>query len=147
MLLPVTAFFAPRVHRIDKALLRLTKGKFAACEILGWNMIQLTSIGAKTRESRIIPLIGMFDTGKIALIASNFGRERNPGWYYNLKAHPECEVQFNGQSGIYIAREVNGEEYERYWQLAVSYYAGYNKYKQRAMYRCIPVILLEPRES
>jgi deazaflavin-dependent oxidoreductase (nitroreductase family) len=146
MLQSITAFFAPRVHRIDQAILRLTRGKFTATEILGWNIIQLTTIGAKTNQPRTMPLIGMFDQERIALIASSFGREHNPGWYYNLKAHPECEVESNGHTGTYLAREATGEEYDQYWQMAVSFYAGYEKYQQRASHRHIPVIVLEPKK-
>ena len=145
MLGPVTAFFAPRVHRMDKALLKLTRGKFTASEILGWNMIQLTTIGAKSNQRRMMPLIGMFDQEKIALIASSFGRSHHPGWYYNLKAHPECEVRFNGHARTYLAREAIGEEYDLYWQMAVSFYAGYEQYQQRAAPRHIPVMVLEPK--
>lgn len=145
MLRPVTAFAAPRVHHIDQAILKLTRGKFTISEILGWNIIQLTTKGAKTNQLRTMPLVGVFDGERIALIASSFGREHNPGWYYNLKAHPDCEVKFNGRSGNYIAREAAGQEYERYWQIAVSLYEGYDKYKNRAAHRHIPVIVLEPK--
>jgi deazaflavin-dependent oxidoreductase (nitroreductase family) len=145
MLPSVTAFFAPRVHLLDQAILRLTKGKFTATEILGWNIIQLTTIGAKTKQPRTMPLMGMFDQEKIALIASSFGRKHNPGWYYNLTAHPECEVRFNGHAGIYLAREAMGEEYDLYWQMAVSFYTGYEKYQQRASHRHIPVMVLDPK--
>ena len=145
MLRPVTAFFAPRVHHVDKAFLRLTKGRFTASEILGWKIIQLTTIGAKTKQLRTMPLIGILDGEKIALVASSFGREHNPGWYYNLKAHPECDVELNGLRGKYIARESSEEEYKRYWQMAVAFYAGYDKYKQRAAHRHIPVMVLEPK--
>ena len=145
MLRPVTAFAAPRVHHLDQAMLKLTRGKFTISEALGWNIIQLTTTGAKTNQPRTMPLVGVFDQEKIALIASSFGREHNPGWYYNLKAHAECDVQFNGRSGKYIAHEAAGEEYERYWQMAVSSYEGYGKYKQRAAHRHIPVMVLEPK--
>lgn len=145
MLRPITAFFAPRVHRLDEAVLKFTGGKFTAAEILGWKIIQLATIGAKTKQPRKMPLVGVFDGEKIAIIASSFGREHNPGWYYNLKAHPECEVLFNGETGKYMARETDGEEYSRYWKLAVSYYEGYEKYKERAAHRHIPVMLLEPK--
>jgi deazaflavin-dependent oxidoreductase (nitroreductase family) len=145
MLRRVTAFFAPRVHHLDQVILKLTKGKFTASEILGWNIIQLTTIGARTHQPRTMPLIAIFDSEKIALIASNFGRKHNPGWYYNLKAHPECEVEFNGCSGKYISRETLGEEYDLYWQTAVSFYAGYEKYQERASHRHIPVMVLEPK--
>ena len=145
MLRRVTGFFAPRVHQLDKAVLKLTGGKFTAAEILGWNIIQLTTIGAQTKQPRKMPLVGVFDGEKIAIIASSFGRKNNPGWYYNLKAHPECEVSFNGKTGKYVARETEEEEYSRYWKLAVSYYEGYEKYKERAAHRHIPVLLLEPK--
>jgi deazaflavin-dependent oxidoreductase (nitroreductase family) len=144
MLRPVTEFFAPRVNRIDEAILRLTKGKHTGSEIMGWNIIQLTTIGAKSGEPRTISLAAFFDEEKIALVASSFGWKRNPAWYYNLKAHPECKVEGYERTGTYTARETSGDEYEKYWQLAVSYYEGYEKYRERAG-RKIPVMLLEPR--
>jgi deazaflavin-dependent oxidoreductase (nitroreductase family) len=146
MLRPVTAFFASRIHRLDKMILAFTNGKYTGAEILGWNIIQLTTLGAKTHQPRTTPLVGLFNDEKIGLIASSFGHEHNPAWYYNLKAHPECEVTFKGKSRKYIARELNGDEYDHYWQLAVSFYAGYQKYKERAMHRHIPVMLLEPKD-
>jgi deazaflavin-dependent oxidoreductase (nitroreductase family) len=142
---PVTAFFATRLHRIDTLVLKISGGKFTLAQLAGWTIIQLTTIGAKSNQPRTKPLIGVMDGEKIALIASSFGREHNPGWYYNLKAHQECDVVLNGKSGKYIARELSGEEYNHYWQLAVSFYAGYEKYKERAAHRHIPVMLLEPK--
>lgn len=143
MLPSVTAFVAPRVHRVDQAILKFTKGRFSLSETLGWNIIQLTTIGAKTGQPRTLPLIALFDDGKIALIASSFGRKHNPAWYYNLKAHPECEVQANQRTGTYMAHEASADEYEKYWQWGVSLYAGYEKYKERASHRHIPVMVLE----
>ncbi len=146
MLRPVTAVLAPWVHRVDQAVLKLTKGKFTVAEFLGWNVVQLTTKGAKSGQPRTMPLIGLFDDEKIALIASRFGREHNPGWYYNLKAHPECTVQWNGKTGTFVARETEGDEYKKYWQLGMSTYAGYEKYKERAAHRHIPVMVLEPKK-
>ncbi len=145
MLRPVTAVLAPWVHRIDKAVLKLTKGKYTVAEFLGWNVVQLTTTGAKSGQPRTMPLIGLVDDEKIALIASSFGREHNPAWYYNLKAHPECIVQWNGKTGTFVARETEGDEYKKYWQLGLSVYAGYEKYKERAAHRHIPVMVLEPK--
>jgi deazaflavin-dependent oxidoreductase (nitroreductase family) len=146
MLGPVTDFFAPRIHHLDSAVLKLTRGKYTAVEILGWNVIQLTTTGAKSQQPRTLPLVGIFDGERIALIASSFGRQHNPSWYYNLKAHPECEVLFKGKSMKYIARETAGYETDKYFQMAVHQYAGYQKYKERAPHRHIPVMLLEPRK-
>ena len=145
MLQPVTAFIAPIIHRVDIAILKLTQGKYTISEFAGWNIIQLTTIGAKTNQPRTMPLVGVFDDEKIALIASSFGRAHNPGWYYKLKANPHCQVSFKGKSGEYLAREAEGEEYERYFQMAVSQYGGYQKYKERAAHRHIPVMVLESK--
>jgi deazaflavin-dependent oxidoreductase (nitroreductase family) len=144
MIRPVTAFFARKIHRIDGRMLKLTKGRYTFSEIAGWPIIQLITTGAKTGRLHNSPLIGLFDGEKIALIASSFGRQHNPSWYYNLKATPQCEVQFKGRSGKYVARETLGEEREKYWQLALSYYEGYDMYKARAAHRQIPVLILEP---
>ena len=141
---PVREFFSTRMHRIDGVVLRYTNGKYTFSEFAGWPIVQLTTTGAKTGKLYASPLIGLMDGEKIGLIASSFGRERNPGWYYNLKAFPECEVQFRGSSAKYIARETEGNEREKYWQMAVFYYKGYELYKIRAAHRHIPVMVLEP---
>ena len=147
MIRSVTAFFAPRAHRVDKALLKLTNGKFSVTGLMGWPIVEITTLGAKSNQPRTMPLIGVIDHERIAIVASSFGREHNPGWYHNLKAHPECEVLFKGRTEKYVARETVGDEYEKYWQMAVSYYKGYEKYKERAAHRHIPVMLLQPKSG
>ncbi|MBL8076348.1 MAG: nitroreductase family deazaflavin-dependent oxidoreductase [Anaerolineales bacterium] len=144
MLKWISAFLALVLYRLDGIVLKLTNEKHTVTEIVGLPIIQLTTIGAKTGESRTMPLVSLFDGEKIALIGSNFGRKPNPGWYYNLKANPVCTVQFNGRTSQYVARQTVGEEREKYWQMAVSYYRGYDLYKKRASHRVIPVIVLEP---
>ena len=140
----VSAFLAVNLHRMDAVMLKLSHGRHTVTEIVGLPIIQITTIGAKSGEPRTMPLVSLFDGEKIALIGSNFGRQHNPGWYYNLKANPQCTVQVNGQEQKFIARQTEGEERERYWQMAVSYYKGYDLYKVRAAHRQIPVIILEP---
>ena len=143
---PVTTLLAPILHRVDMFFLRLTGGRWDITRLAGLPVIEVTAIGAKSGQPRTLPLTGLPDGDRIVLIASNFGREHNPGWYYNLKANPECIVKESGQSGTYVAREAEGEERERYYELAISYYLGYKAYKQRATHRKIPVIVLEPKE-
>ncbi len=143
MLRPVTDFFSTRMHRIDGVALKLTRGKWTVSSLVGWPIIQLTTTGARTGKQYTLPLIGLMDGEKIALVASSFGREHYPGWYYNLKANPRCVVQFRGNSSEYMARETEGTEYDRYWSMALDYYKGYDLYKERASHRRIPVMVLE----
>ncbi|MBI5945456.1 MAG: nitroreductase family deazaflavin-dependent oxidoreductase [Chloroflexi bacterium] len=144
MLQPVSAFLAISLYRIDKLILKYSKGKHTIAELAGLPMTQITTTGAKTGERRTMPLVSLLDGEKIALIGSNFGQKNNPGWYYNLKACPECTVQINGKPAQYVARQAEGEEREKYWSMAVSYYKGYEVYKIRAAHRQIPVMVLEP---
>lgn len=81
------------------------------------------------------------------VIASNWGGERNPGWYYNLRTKPACEVTVNGERRRYVARELEGEERARAWERSAAIYPGYNAYRRRAAHRTIPVIALEPAEG
>lgn len=147
MLKPVSIFLSKFLYRTDNFILWATHGRFTVTRIVGLPVIQLTTKGAKTGKPRTMPLLSIPDGEKIALIASYFGRTHNPGWYYNLKASPECEVRINGETRKYLARESFGDERERYFQMGNSYYAGYAKYKERAAHRHIPVMVLEPRDS
>lgn len=144
MLRPVTAVMIKILHHADKLLLKLNGGRFTFVSALaGLPTFKITTIGAKSNLPRTLPLAGFVDGEKIALIASNFGQARHPAWYHNLKANPECQVQVNGIDKTFIARETEGQERERYWNIAVSYYAGYAAYQTRAGSRKIPVMVLE----
>lgn len=144
MIRPVTEFLAPRTKAIDNFFLRLTNGKYTLTKLAGWNIVHVTTVGAKSGKEINLILIAIAYGDKLALIASNFGRPKHPNWYFNLLKTPECKVQLNGVDGVYVAREAEGEERELYWKLAVLHYAGYEKYKERAAPRRIPVMLLEP---
>jgi deazaflavin-dependent oxidoreductase (nitroreductase family) len=145
MLGPVSAFLARVLEPLDEFFMRLTKGKHTATELVGLPIIKLDTIGARSRQLRSHPLVGLRDGDKIAIIGSNFGSKHHPAWVHNLRAHPECGVHTNGRFGYYIARETEGEEREKYWQLALSRYKGYAAYEQRAAPRRIAVVVLEPK--
>jgi len=143
---PISWFMARVLHHADAFLLRLSGGKLTFAQISGLPIIELTTTGAKSGKQRTLPLTGLPDGNKYALIASNYGQEHNPAWYYNLKANPECIVKKDGQTDTYIAREADPQENEYYYDMAISYYIGYTAYKQRASHRQIPVIILEPKK-
>ena len=144
---PASFLLSKSLHHADAFLLRLTRGGHTFTELVGLPIARLTTYGAKTGKLRSLILVTVPDGDKLALIATNFGQKHNPGWYYNLKAHPQCQVSFDGRCEAYVAREAQGQEYEKYWQLARAYYAGYDRYRRRAAPRRIPVLVLEPERS
>jgi len=142
---PMSWLMACILHRVDAFMLRLSGGKHTLAEITGVPIVEVTTIGAKSGQPRTLPLTGLPDGGKYVLIASNFGRAHNPGWYYNLKANPECTLNKGGNTRTYIAREADERETKLYYDIAVKYNFGYAVYKQRAGKRKIPIMIREPR--
>lgn len=139
---------ARALHHLDLILLRTTKGKKNLTSILtGLPIITLISTGAKSGLRRHSPLVGIQSGEEIILIASNFGQAGNPGWYYNLLSHPEAVIQSGATERSYIARQVEGKERERCWQMGVAIYTGYLAYRQRASHRQIPIMVMTPRED
>jgi deazaflavin-dependent oxidoreductase (nitroreductase family) len=67
----------------------------------------------------------------VILIASNYGGVRHPGWYHNLLAHPQCELHIRPLGGQFAAREAEGADHDRLFELAVAFYPGYAKYAER----------------
>lgn len=140
--------YARLLHRIDGLVLRLSRGKHTATNLISdLPMISLTIVGAKSGRPRTIPLIGTPDRERIILVASNWGRSNRPAWYYNVKANPQVTVSANGRSGTYLAREVMGDERQLCWEKATAFYPGYDLYQEMIKGREIPVIVLDPRDA
>ena len=104
----------------------------------------LTTTGAKTGQPREVQLVYFHDGPDPILVASNYAGPKHPNWYYNLKAHPEC--QFGDER--FVATEVTDpDEYARLYGLAEQVFAGYGDYrvKTAAIGRQIPLFRLRPR--
>jgi deazaflavin-dependent oxidoreductase (nitroreductase family) len=132
-------------QQADQFVYGLTCGRTTLSSLLsGLPVVMLTTVGAKTGQSRTLPVLGLPDGERIVLIASNYGQRRNPSWYYNLRKNPRASVSVEGVTYEVEARELTGEERERYFQQGVEMYPGFAVYRRRAAGRRIPVIKLDP---
>jgi len=139
-------FFSHTLHHVDHWVIRLTHGQQSLTNVLsGVPILTLTTIGAKSGQARSVPLVGIPDGEKIVLFASNWGRTFYPAWYHNLRANPEAQVTWAGQTRTYVARAADAAERTRYWQQAVNLYPGYAAYERRTQGRPIPVLVLTPK--
>jgi deazaflavin-dependent oxidoreductase (nitroreductase family) len=143
---PAAWLLSHTAHLFDRFLMSITGGRHSlAALITGLPVINLTTIGAKSGRSRTVPLLGIPDGENLILIASNWGSGRHPGWYYNIRANPEVQVETAGQTTPYTAHETEGAERQQRWQTAVQCYPGYEAYKRWTNGREIPVIVLAPK--
>jgi deazaflavin-dependent oxidoreductase (nitroreductase family) len=111
----------------------------------GVQVLFLHHVGAKSGQARLSPLLYVEDGGNLAIIASKGGHVRHPAWFHNLQAHPDVEVETRTGLRPVRARVAAGEERERIWRKAASVWPDYERYRQRAPHRTIPVVVLEPR--
>lgn len=136
------------LHHVDRLLLGVSNGRYSIPEVFaGLPVVQLTTTGAKSGREHTVPVVGLQDGDDWILVASNWGGERHPAWYHNLRANPEVELAVADDPEPYVAREATEAEYEDYWEWAVDVYPGFRAYRRRSGDREIPIVVLEPAEG
>ncbi|HET8976440.1 MAG TPA: nitroreductase/quinone reductase family protein [Solirubrobacterales bacterium] len=142
---PVTWFLVNVGNRVDPVLMRATGGRVKSTMVAP--TVLLTHRGARSGKRRSTPLAYFTDGDDVVVIASRGGHEHNPAWLHNIRANPEVELWSAGRGGRYRAREAEGAERERLWQLATGFYPGFASYQERAGGRVIPVVVCSPEEA
>jgi deazaflavin-dependent oxidoreductase (nitroreductase family) len=142
---PGAWLFARVAQRIDRPVFRWTRGRHTFASLAtGIPVVMLTTTGARSGQQRTVPVLGLPTADGLVVIASNFGQERHPAWYHNLRANPEGELALNGSSRRFRAVEAHGERRARIWQEGLRVYPGWTQYEHRASHRRIAVFVLEP---
>ena len=80
------------------------------------------------------------------MVASNGGDRRAPGWYHNLKARPDVQINVGPRRFAVTATVVLPEDpdYARQWRIVNANNANrYDGYQARTS-RPIPIIRLSP---
>jgi deazaflavin-dependent oxidoreductase (nitroreductase family) len=145
---PMALVFGVIQEPIDRFVFRISRGRGTASSWLaGVQITWLTTTGARTGRPRSLPVLGLPADEGMILIASNFGRSRNPAWYHNLRANPRATVVFRGIRSEVVARELSGAERERGYRLGEEMFPAFTHYRRWAGCRRIPVLSLEPRAT
>ena len=109
----------------------------------GANMLLLHTVGAKSGQPRINPLVYVNDGDRIVIIASKGGADSNPDWYYNVLANPTVTVELGTEQFQARATAVTEEpERSRLYAKMVEHRAGFAEYEQKTS-RKIPAVVLE----
>lgn len=135
----------PRLLRVHDAVYRNTNG-WIGHRTLGIPSLLLHTVGAKTGKARTTSLTYARDGDDYLIVASKGGDPKAPGWYHNLKADPNVEINVGPKRLGVTAKPVlpDDADYARLWQIVnknnSNRYEGYQKKTSRP----IPVVVLTP---
>ena len=74
----------------------MTNGRLMS-SMRGMPLLILTTTGSKSGKERTIPVMYIRDGKNYVITASNNGWKKNPGWFYNLKASQQAQIEVPGE--------------------------------------------------
>ena len=114
------------IFAMHRELYRALGGRF-----VGQNILILSTMGRRTGQRRSTLLYYVQDGEDYVVIASNGGDDRYPGWWYNIRANPDVEIEV-GRSRIPCKAEPVREADRRPLFVKLAHVcSGYTKYEQR----------------
>ena len=106
----------------------------------------LETLGRRSGERRVTPLIYGDTGGEVVIVASKGGADVHPAWYWNVLAMPQVTIQIGGQAFRASWREPQDAERAAVWAFISGVYPPYTGY-QSGTARAIPVIMMQPGEE
>jgi deazaflavin-dependent oxidoreductase (nitroreductase family) len=112
----------------------------------GSNLLLLHTDGARSGTHYTTPVIYHEDAGRYVIAASKSGAPSNPGWYHNLKAKPDAQIEVGDRLIQVTAEEVTGAERDRIYADRVEQVPQFGEYQDKTE-RVIPIISLTPKSD
>jgi deazaflavin-dependent oxidoreductase (nitroreductase family) len=101
----------------------------------------LTTVGAKSGQERIAPLIYGTHGDDYLVVASKGGAPAHPAWYLNLVANPHVKLQVGAEVFDAVARDARDDERDELWAIMVKEWPAYDEYQTKTERR-IPIVVL-----
>ncbi len=130
--------------KVDPRIFRATGGRFTMTGRPTLPMLALTTTGRRSGQPRTVQLAYHRDGDDYLVVASKGGAPDHPGWYKNLSAEPDIEIQVLGDVLPVRARTASAQEKARLWSVMTAEWPDYDKY-QRSTPRDIPLVILSKR--
>lgn len=111
----------------------------------GRPLLLLTTIGAKSGQFRVTPVMYIRDGANLLVIASNAGAMSHPAWYHNLLAHPEVTVEIGSETFEAIAAVAEGSQRQTLWNSVIEQYPFFADHQTKTP-RQIPVVTLTRKQ-
>ena len=152
---PMTARIIKYGAKAQVAVFRATNGRIGRNWRIGagWRKpvptLLLHHVGRKSGTEFTTPLLYLRDgegpDADLVIVASQGGLPKNPQWFHNVVAGPDCAVSLPGRRRVPVhARQASPEEKAALWPRLVDLYADFAKYAEWTD-RDIPVVVLSPR--
>ena len=134
--------FFKALNVFHKVVLKVSGGRLAT-NLLGMQVVELTTTGRKSGEPRKVMLTAPIDEGaRVVLVASKNGNPGHPAWYLNLRDNPEVQVQIKDDKFTARARDATPEERPDLWKQMAEHWPDYDNYQEKTD-REIPIVILE----
>ena len=109
----------------------------------GKNVLLLTTIGAKSGQERLSPLVYTRDGDRYVVAASMGGAPKNPAWFHNLVANPKVTLEVGTEKFEATATVVEDRaERDRLYAGMVAHAEGFADYEKKTT-RVIPIVVFE----
>lgn len=129
---------------LDRKLLLRTGGRRTLLGPMGAPTMVLETVGRKSGQPRLSPLLFARDGASVVVVGSNFGQQHHPAWTGNLLANPDAVVIAGGQRVRVSATRLVGTEADEAFALMVAVTDVYATYRTRTD-RELRVFRLTPR--
>ncbi|MCL4117085.1 UNVERIFIED_CONTAM: hypothetical protein GTU68_050763, partial [Idotea baltica] len=110
----------------------------------GAPLLLLHTIGAKSGQERIHPMMYRQVGDAVAVFGSLGGAPHHPAWFHNLVANPDVTAEIGAATLALRARITQGPERDEIWEQQKVDWPGFADYETKTD-RIIPVIILENR--
>ena len=135
-------FFLKLFMAANTIVIRLSRGRIGS-QLGTQTILLLHTVGRKSGRRRVTPIAYYYMEGIYFLVGSNWGKEQNAAWYFNLLAQPRTVIDVRGKSVPVEASLAEGQEYDRLWKYAIEHHPPYMHYKEMTQ-RHIPIMILRP---
>ncbi len=141
---------AQKVHRLSYfsvILYHLTGGRaYRGSADSPAGFLKLTTTGRKSGQQRTVHLMYIRDASAYVVTASNGGKQRPPGWLFNVRSNPQVTMHVQGTQVSAVAEVAEPDKRRELWARLISIaplYAGYEKHTSRE----IPMVILRPGDE
>jgi deazaflavin-dependent oxidoreductase (nitroreductase family) len=111
----------------------------------GAPMLLLHTVGARSGQPRVNPVMYLADGDRYLVFASKGGSDHNPDWYWNLRANPDATIEVGDDTVAVHATELTGTERDEKYRIQAERYPGFAEYERKTT-RVIPVVALTRRD-